>query len=128
MKLVLKIVVSIVVIFVLVAAGGMFFLTRGLDGAGSVQLEGINLSTVEDGIYMGKYEVGRWTNQVNVTVKDHKIIDVEIVKDVLLPKAEVTEGIIAKVVEKQNTNIDAISGTTVTSKAYLKAIENALKE
>ncbi|MFT9493551.1 FMN-binding protein [Anaerosolibacter sp.] len=128
MKLVLKIVVSILVIFVLVAAGGMFFLTRGLDTVGSVELEGVDLSSVEDGIYMGQYDVGRWTNQVNVTIEDHKIIDIEIVEDVLFPRTQLTAGMISKIIEEQNTNIDGISGATVTSKAYLKAIENALKE
>jgi len=31
-----------------------------------------------------------------------------------------------RVIEAQSTDIDAVSGATVTSKAYLKAIENAL--
>jgi len=31
-----------------------------------------------------------------------------------------------KVIEQQNTDIDAISGATVTTNAYLMAIEDAL--
>ncbi|WP_372994238.1 FMN-binding protein [Lutispora sp.] len=31
-----------------------------------------------------------------------------------------------KVIEAQNTIVDAVSGATVTTKAYLKAIESAL--
>jgi uncharacterized protein with FMN-binding domain len=29
---------------------------------------------------------------------------------------------------KQNTDVDVVSGATVTSKAYLKAMENALTQ
>lgn len=41
---------------------------------------------------------------------------------------EIAENIINKVIESQSIDIDVVSGTTVTSKAYLKAIENALKK
>ncbi len=125
MKLIFKIVVSILLVFVLITAGGMLFLTRGLDGGRNLELSGIDLSSVSDGLYTGSYDAGRWTNQVNVTIKDHKIIDVEIVKDVLFRRPELTKGMIGKVIEHQNTNIDGISGATITCKAYLKAIENS---
>jgi uncharacterized protein with FMN-binding domain len=32
------------------------------------------------------------------------------------------------VLEAQNTAVDSVAGATVTSKAYLKAIENALRK
>lgn len=44
------------------------------------------------------------------------------------PKPEVTEELIGRVLEEQSTKIDAVSGSTVTCKAYLKSIENALRE
>lgn len=43
-------------------------------------------------------------------------------------REDVTKGILNRVIENQNTNIDVISGATVTCKAYLKSIENALKK
>ena len=36
--------------------------------------------------------------------------------------------IILKVKEKQSLDVDVVSGSTVTSKAYLKAMEDALKD
>ncbi len=127
MKLLLKIVLSVFILFILVLGGGIFFISRGVEAGEALEINNVDLSRLSDGAYSGAYEGGRWTNVVNVTVKDHKITGVEIVKDVLFPKPEVTAELVEKVLEKQSPNIDAVSGSTVTSKAYLKSIENALK-
>jgi uncharacterized protein with FMN-binding domain len=128
MKLFLKIILSIVIVFVLVAGGGMFFLTRGLDTGSKMVINNVNTTELNDGTYTGKYSAGRWTNEVSVIIKDRKITKINIVKDILLPMPEVTKNLINKVIEKQDTKVDAISGSTVTCKAYLKSIENALNK
>ncbi|HYF84726.1 MAG TPA: FMN-binding protein [Clostridia bacterium] len=127
MKLFLKIMLSVFIIFVLVSGGGLFFISRGVEAGEVLEINDVDLSKLNDGTYNGTYNGGRWTNEVNVIVKDHKITGVEIVKDVLLPKPEVTAELVNLVLEKQSPKIDAISGSTVTCKAYLKSIENALK-
>jgi uncharacterized protein with FMN-binding domain len=127
MKKFFKVIFSIFILFVVLASGGMFYLSRGLDNGSKLEINEVKLSTLSDGVYNGKYEAGRWTNEVVVTVKDHKIVKIDLVKDVLFSKPEVTREIFNKVIEKQNTMVDAISSSTVTSKAYLKSIENALK-
>lgn len=103
-------------------------MTRGLSSGKNLIINSVNTSDVNDGIYSGKYNGGRWTNEVEVTLKNHKITDIKIVKDVTFPIKNVTDEIINKVIKKQNTNIDMIAGSTVTSKAYLKSIENALNK
>ena len=40
--------------------------------------------------------------------------------------AKMAEGVIPRVIEAQNTNVDAVSGATISSKALLMAIYNAL--
>lgn len=37
-----------------------------------------------------------------------------------------SDELFSDVIKSQNTTVDTISGATVTSKAYLKSIENAL--
>ena len=127
MKLFLKIILSVLMVFILITAGGIFFLTRGLASGSKLVINDVKLSAVKDGIYNGKYKDGRWTNEVNLTVKDHKITNINLVKDVLFSKPEVTKELFNNVVKEQNINVDAISGSTITSKAYLKSIEDALK-
>lgn len=124
----LKTVLIIIILFIVFAAGGLFYLTRGLDAGSSLAVDAVNVSTIEDGTYIGEYNSGRWSNQVKVTVKEHKITKIDIVKDVVFPKPEWTEQLISRVIEKQNTDVDVVSGATITSKAYLKSIENALKK
>lgn len=86
----------------------------------------VDLSSVEDGTYSGSYKSGRFSNEVRVTVEDQRIKDIQVVKDMLVANPETTQGIIQKVIEKQNTTIDIVSSSTVTTKAYLKSIEDAL--
>ncbi len=127
MKLLLKVVLALIVLVVLVVGGGIFFLARGIEAGAEVSVSSLDLSKVKDGIYNGEYKSGRWTNEISVEVKDSRIVKMAIVKDVMFVKPEVSGELFAKVLKKQNTDVDAVSGATITSKAYLKAIEDALK-
>jgi uncharacterized protein with FMN-binding domain len=125
MKKIVRITVSLLII---IAIGGVFFITRGLKSGVNLIINNVDLSSLSDGTYDGKYNAGRWTNEMNVTIKDHKITKLDVVKDVSISKFEVTNAMLSKVIKKQNTNVDVVSGATVTSKAYLKSIENALNK
>lgn len=126
MEKILKVLFIVIVLFVLVFAGGMLYLNKGLEKGRNVTINGLVMSNINDGVYQGIYKVGRWSNEVNVTVNDKKIVKIEIVKDVTFAKSEVRDELFSKVIEAQNTNVDIVSGATVTSRAYLKSIENAL--
>jgi uncharacterized protein with FMN-binding domain len=126
MKKVLKIVGVIFLVFVVAAVSGMFYISRGLDEGLNVSINPVDLSLKEDGVYKGSYDFGRWSNELNVTVKDHRIIDIAIIDDMMLVNPEVTSELLQSVMSAQNTGVDTISGATVTCKAYLKSIENAL--
>jgi len=128
MKSFFKILISLVIIFILISGVGLFYLSRGLEEGKNLKVNSLDLSQVNGGIYSGEYNSGRWSNKLEVTVNDHKITGINITKDVTFPKDDITEGLISKVIKNQNTNVDVISGSTVTCKAYLKSIENALKK
>ncbi len=126
MKSILKILISIIFVFILVFASGIFYLSRGLKEVSEIKVNGIRKSDLNDGIYYGKYNAERWLNQLSITVKDHKIAEINIVDDVTFVKPGVSDELFSKVIEAQNTEVDVVSQATVTSKAYLKSIENAL--
>ncbi|MGB4659053.1 MAG: hypothetical protein WBI07_07730, partial [Mobilitalea sp.] len=46
----------------------------------NVTIETIDLEKVPDGTYVGNYDNYRWSNKVEVTVKDHKITDISTLK------------------------------------------------
>jgi len=127
-KKVIIIILSILGVLVLVGAGGVFYITNGLEAGENLAINPVNLGKIEDGTYTGVYKAGRWTNEVAVSVADHRISNIDVVKTVTMESPEMTSTIINSVIEKQNTTIDTVSGATVTSKAYLKAIENALSQ
>lgn len=125
---VLKILGLIFLLIVVIAAAGVFYVSRGLEEGLNVEINPVNLSEVEDGVYTGRNDFGRWTNELIVKVENHKITNIEIKKDVKIANPELSSKIFQKVIEAQNTTVDAVSGGTVTSKAYLKSIENALNK
>jgi uncharacterized protein with FMN-binding domain len=92
----------------------------------NLSINPLDLSVKEDGVYKGSYNFGRWSNEISVTVKDHKITDIEITDDMMIAKPEVTSELLQNVMAAQNTTVDLVSGATVSCKAYLKSIENAL--
>lgn len=126
MKKIYKIVLGVVLVFFLIAGGGIFYLSRGLEDGKSIKVNAVEPSALKDGVYTGEYKDGRWSNSLKVTVKSGKITAIDILKDVTFPKPEWTKALFEKVIEKQNIDVDVISGATVTSKAYLKSIEDAL--
>ena len=94
----------------------------------NMKIEDVDLNNVKNGTYSGDYNYGAFYCAVEVTVLNHKISDIKIVKNEDTKYAKKAEGVILKVIEKQKVNVDTVSGATTTSKALLKATENALRK
>lgn len=127
MKKALRIIGAIIVLLIFVGIIMSSIFMTGLDKGQKVVVGNLNLNIVADGSYEGKYALNRWTNTLKVTVKDHKITDIVVLKDVVFKLDAVSKGVFADVIRKQSLDIDIQSGATVTTKAYLKSIEDALK-
>ncbi len=102
-------------------------LTRGIDEILALEINEVDLSSIADDNYRGTYDCERWKNTLEVTVRNHTITAITVIKDVRFAKSEVTEAIFSRVMQNQSLQVDAVSGSTVTSKAYLKSMELALK-
>lgn len=126
MKKFKKILLIVVIGLVVVLTAGITYLNIGMNEGKKVDIGTIDVSHTADGSYVGSYKNSRWSNQVNVTVLNHRITAINIEKPILIEQADVTEKLINDVLTAQNTDVEIISGATVTSKAYLKSIENAL--
>ena len=88
-----------------------------------------DMNGMSDGDYRGNYSLSGTPVEVtlDVTVQNQKIIGINIVKHSRSPIGKKAERITGSVVEKQSLNVDEVSGATASSKAILKAIENALE-
>jgi uncharacterized protein with FMN-binding domain len=122
----------ILVVAALGSAGGFGWslLSKEHKEARSVSLDAVDFQRLNDGTYHGSYEGGmyKWrTNECQVTVSSGKVTAIELV-DSNDPGAENTghEALYGRVIQAQSLHVDAISSATLTSKAYLKAVENAL--
>ena len=88
-----------------------------------------DLTLLQDGKFRGIYDLSGTPVKVilDVTVQDHKITNIKIVKHFSSPIGKKAEKIIDSVIEKQNLEVDVVSGATGSSLSILKAIENALQ-
>jgi uncharacterized protein with FMN-binding domain len=55
------------------------------------------------------------------------ITELVVIDDVTFANPDLTRALFDQIITSQDIDIDIIAGSTITTKAYLKAIENALK-
>jgi uncharacterized protein with FMN-binding domain len=117
------IVIGIIAVFAGVIALFMFY---GMGQIRRLVIRGVDLSKIDDGTYEGQYHKGRWTYDVQVTVKDHRIVDVKNMNKMMEMAKEVNAKATAEIVKNQSPVIDVVSGATIFTRAFQKAVENAL--
>lgn len=99
----------------------------------------VDFTKLKDGTYTGEYNGLKGDSRnaaVEITVLNGEITGIKILKGALDSDgnlAEFTDGrtigdLFQRVVESETLKVDAISGATLTSKAHLKALENALRQ
>ncbi|MCF7833122.1 MAG: FMN-binding protein [Candidatus Marinimicrobia bacterium] len=103
--------------------------TQNMDEVKDYVLPDIDMKTIEDGEYEGSCDIGRFAIAVAVTVKDHKIVDVAFVEDKM---SNVTDDLFKKMnerfINKDHPSFDAMTGASITSKAYMIAVTDALNK
>ena len=92
-----------------------------------IEIEELDLSKIEDGIYEGEYDAGYIYAKVRVEVQDGRIQSVTLLEH-RHERGKAAEVILNDVVEQQKIDVDAVSGATNSSKVMKKAIENAISD
>ena len=124
--------IALIVVAVLGIAGGIgwFYLSKEHQEARSLPLNAVNFSRLKDGTYHGAYAGGmyKWRkNECDVTVNKGKVSAIQLVvsQD---PGGKNTQHqeLYDRIIQAQSLQVDTISSATLTSKAYLQAVENAL--
>jgi uncharacterized protein with FMN-binding domain len=122
--------INVMVILVVVGAGGGLLFTAGeRREAKNLPIAAVNFKQLQDGTYVGEYQGGmyKWrANRVQVTVSSSKVTDIKILEQTEKRPSELTDELFGRVIRSQSLQVDTISGATLTSKAYLKGVENAL--
>jgi uncharacterized protein with FMN-binding domain len=125
-------IIALTIVVVLGTAGGIGWsrLMKEHREARSLPLDAVDFSRLADGTYHGAYEGGiyKWrANACDITVSAGKVVAIQLngSKDPGSKNFN-PQSLYDRVIEAQSLQVDTISGATLTSKAHLQAVENAL--
>lgn len=125
----MKITLIIVGVVAVLALVSFVFGSMGIDHIKKMVINEVDLSKVPDGIYKGTFHKTRWNYDVEINVKDNKIVSIKNTSK--LPSSsqqKLVDGAVKAMLAKQSVKIDVVSGATINTKAFQKAVENALVE
>lgn len=118
----------VLILLILIIAGfiGVKNMQSNLESLKDLEIANIDISKVGDGTYTGSCQVFPITVEVEVTINNHQITGVNLLKHQNGQGAP-AEAILNKVVDAQTLQVDIVSGATYSSIVILRAIENSLK-
>lgn len=121
-----KIFIALIVYILVAGYAAYFIIERNLNGLNEVVIAPIDFSTVEDGVYQGKYSAFPVSVKVEVSVADNRITKIDIIEHNNGQGGE-AEAIIDEVIRLQSLKVDVISGATYSSQVIKLAIADAFK-
>ena len=128
MKKGLKIFLIVIAVLLVVVLGAYFMMKKSADDAlSSIVYENVDMSQTNDGTYYGETDGGMVYAKVAVTIENHVITKVDIIEH-RNGKGAKAEAIVDTIVEKNNYDVDTVSGATFSSKVIKSAVSKALKE
>lgn len=133
------IVLIVVGVIVVGLIGGILFTAPGRREIQELSITDVDFAKLRDGIYQGEYTGTKdhfRDTRVEVTISGGRITDIKILKGALDQEGRPVEtkggldieDLFGNVVKSQTLQVDVISGATLTSKAHLKALEDALRQ
>lgn len=122
------ILIAIAAIVVIALAFGINYYITFLNyerDVAAIQVQHVDLSTIEDGEYFGDCNVDLIRVRVRVVVKDHAITELELLEHYNDRGAD-ADVLPARMLEEQRVDVDAVSGATASSNVIREAVYNAL--
>lgn len=123
----LKVVLIILAVLtaIIVSVGIKF--NYGMGAIKKLTIENLDLQNTENGVYKGEYKKGRWAYSLLVGVTNGEIKSITILNtNEAGVYGTLNDDIIATILKEQSLKIDTVSGASISTKALLKAVENAL--
>lgn len=125
MKKVIRLLIILVVLCSFGVIGFSSFSNKIVKEANALENKKIDILKVANGVYEGHSELGPVIVDVEVSVIDGRIIDINLVRHENGLGSSANN--ITNIIKEQNScEVDAISGATVSSKVIINAVNNAL--
>lgn len=90
-----------------------------------IHIQDIDISEVEDGVYVGEYDAGYIYAKVEVTIENGIIAELCILEHGN-ERGETAEVVTEEIKRQQKIDVDAVTGATNSSRVIKKAVQNAL--
>ncbi len=81
-----------------------------------------------DGTYEGSYRGGPNKAIVEVTIKDNAIVNIKIIQHQAWKGKKAEETIVERIIARQSTRVDAVSGATNSSRVIMNAVQLAIEK
>lgn len=126
-KVVKRILIGIVLFIMLIAAVAVAMIVKTNKAVENQANVDIDMNEVADGVYEGSSDGGLVQVTVSVTVENHKITDIQILKH-QNGKGTPAEVITDDMVAENTYDVDIVSGATISSKTIKNAVNVALQK
>ena len=83
---------------------------------------------INDGVYEGSYRGGLNKASVRVTIKNKTIFNIEIAEHQAWKGKKAELPILERIIEKQSTRVDVVSGATNSSHVIMNAVQKAIEK
>jgi len=117
----LRVVGIVFALLLIIIGGGYIAASRGLSEMQELVINDVNPDQIADGVYSGEFNQYRWSYRVDVTVQGGKIVDIHFNNG-----GAFEQNLSDQIIANQSLDVDIMTGGTVSSKAFLKAVETAL--
>ena len=116
-------------ILIILAVSCTAMMNKGMEKAKNelMLIEDPDLSKVDDGIYKGKYDTMLVKAEVEVSVVNHKIVSILIIKHEN-GKGKPAETIVDTIIKDNSTDVELVAGATMSSLVIRAAVIDALNK
>ena len=88
----------------------------------------VDPAKLADGTYKGSYRGGPNKAIVEVTIKDNFIVNIKIIQHQAWKGKKAEETIVERIVSRQSTRVDVVSGATNSSRVIMNAVQLAIEK
>lgn len=132
-------IIVVVAILGVAMLGGILADAPGRNEIKELTFPNLKFKNLRDGTFVGEYK-GTKSHfrdaKVEITVLEGEISDIKILKGAMdkdgkplkLTGGRSVDDLFNNAIQSQTLEVDVVSGATITSKAHLKALENALEQ
>ena len=110
----------------LIFAVCLFLFSTGCATTPPVPTGKLDHQKLVDGMYEGSYRKGPMKARVKITIQNQRISSIDLLEHDTWKGKEAEEIIPDRIIREQSTDVDTVSGATMSSRVIMNAVQNAV--